>query len=362
MKSVYITSVERYSGKTAVCLALGKKLQADGYRVGYLKPLSLQPWRTQGHVADEDAAFVKEILSLKAEPWELSPVVLTPEFLGSHLGDPEHQGTAQQELLEKVKAALKSAAAGQDVVLLEGGGSLREGYVVGLPTIEVAQAFGSSALAIVKYRDQVRLMDDALAAHSRLGNLLCGVIINRVPADAAGFVQDIATPFLEERGITVLGVLPEIRTLEALTVAEIVEILDANVLTEFYEPDALVETLVVGAMTAEAALRRFRRQTKKAVITGGDRTDIQLAALETSTTCLVLTGNLRPSPLILKQANEFGVAVLLVRPNTLEAVGAIESIFGKTRLGQTAKLQEFESLLAKHIDYPRLYEVLGLGK
>jgi BioD-like phosphotransacetylase family protein len=42
-----------------------------------------------------------------------------------------------------------------------------------------------------------------------------------------------------------------------------------------------------------------------------------LAALETSTACLVLTGNLRPSPLVVKQADEFGVAVLQVRTNTL---------------------------------------------
>ena len=70
-----------------------------------------------------------------------------------------------------------------------------------------------------------------------------------------------------------------------------------------------MKILTVGAMTADAALSRFRRSSNKAVITGGDRTDIQLAALETSTTCLILTGNLRPSPLVIKQAEEFGIAV-----------------------------------------------------
>ena len=60
MKSLYVTSVERHSGKTATCLALGKRLLADGYKVGYLKPLSLQPWRVGGKLTDEDAAFVKE--------------------------------------------------------------------------------------------------------------------------------------------------------------------------------------------------------------------------------------------------------------------------------------------------------------
>ncbi len=181
-----------------------------------------------------------------------------------------------------------------------------------------------------------------------------------MPASAIGFVHDVAVPFLEDRGIRVLGVLPEVRTLAAMTVAELVDCLEAEVLTDTFDQDALVENLTVGAMTTEAALRRFRQQSNKAVITGGDRTDIQLAALETSTTCLILTGNLRPSPLVIKQADEFKVSVLLVRTNTMETVDAIERVFGKTRLGQPAKLQQFEALLDTHLDYQGLFEIIGL--
>jgi BioD-like phosphotransacetylase family protein len=203
-------------------------------------------------------------------------------------------------------------------------------------------------------------LDDALAAQTRLGQALCGLIINRAPPDAMAFVSQLAVPYLERRGIPVLGVLPEVPGLAALTVAELVAALEAKVLTEHYDPRAIVETLTIGAMTADAALSRFRKQTNKAVITSGDRADIQLAALETSTTCMILTGNLRPSPLIVKQADEFNVAVLLVPTSTLETVEGIERIFGKTRLGQLAKLQQFEALLARHVDVAQLYDVLGL--
>lgn len=357
MKSLYVTSVERFSGKTATCLALGRRFQADGYRVGYFKPLSLQPWRVAGRVADEDAAFVKEVLGLAAEPWELSPVVVTPDFLRAHL-----RGEMKSNLMQKVEAACQAVFAGEDIMLLEGGGSLREGYVVGLPTPLVAARCGSNALALVKYRDEVRLLDDSLAAHTRLGQALCGIIINRVPANAVQFVSEVAAPYLEKQGIAVLGVLPEVHQLEALTVSELVEALKAEVLTKQFHPEAMVETLTVGAETAEASLSRFRKQTNKAVVTGGDRVDIQLAALETSTVCLILTGNLHPSPLIIKQADEFGVDVLLVETNTLETVEAIERIFGKTRLGQPAKLHRFEALLAEYVDLERLYRALDLQR
>ena len=179
MKSLYITSVERYSGKTAVCLALGKRFQNDGYQVGYLKPLSLQPWLSEGRILDEDAAFVRDILNLGIEPWELSPVVLTSELLLEHL-----RSNGEIDHMPKVLSAYENAARGQDILLLEGGGSLREGYVVDLPTPQVALNLGSKVLGIIKYRGQVRVLDDALTAQTRLGDALIGVIINRAPEES----------------------------------------------------------------------------------------------------------------------------------------------------------------------------------
>jgi BioD-like phosphotransacetylase family protein len=357
MKSLYITGAERYSGKTATCLALGMRMQQDGFQVGYFKPLSLQPWRIENRFADEDAAYVKQVLNLAVELWELSPIVITPEFLHEQLVNP-----GRQDLMSKVVETFQKLGQDKDIVIIEGGGSLREGYVVGLPTVSVVEKLGSQALVIAKYREEMRMLDDVLSTQARLGEAFCGILINRVPEDASDFVSKIAVPFLENKKIKVFGVLPEERGLSALTVGELIRLLDAEVLTKYQRTEALVENLTVGAMTAEAALSRFRRASNKAVITGGDRTDIQLAALETSTTCLILTGNLRPSPLVIRQAEEFGVSVLLVRSNTIETVEQIEKFFGKTRLGQSAKLKQFETLLEKHLDKDRLYQALGLAK
>jgi BioD-like phosphotransacetylase family protein len=90
------------------------------------------------------------------------------------------------------------------------------------------------------------------------------------------------------------------------------------------------------------------------------RSDIQLAAPETSTICLIPTDNLSPSPHIDKQTDEIGVTILLVRTNTLETIEAIELIYGKTQLGQTTKLQQFEALLAEQLDIDRIDQALDL--
>jgi uncharacterized protein len=260
--------------------------------------------------------------------------------------------------MNRVKSAYQSLVDRYDLILLEGGASLREGYVAGLPTVSVAETLSSCVLVVVKYRDDVRVLDDCLAARTRLENSFCGLMINRVPKESIDFVKQMAIPFLERHDIPVYGMIPDVRGLAALTVQELVDNLHAEILTRRTKLHGLVENIVVGAMTAEAALSRFRKQSNKAVITGGDRTDIQLAALETSTACLVLTGNLRPSPLVIKQAEEFGVPVLLVRQNTMETIEGTERIFGKTRLGQATKLKLFQDLMEEHFDFKRLEEAL----
>ena len=114
-------------------------------------------------------------------------------------------------------------------------------------------------------------------------------------------------------------------------------------------------------MNADAAISRLRRTKNNAVITGGDRVDIQIAALETSAACLILTGCLEPRSLIIKHANELGIPVLLVGTNTMETIAAIDGVLGKTRMGQTVKLEKFQQLLAENMDLERMYRCVGFS-
>lgn len=356
MKSLYVTSVERHSGKTAVCLGLGKHFQQEGKSIAYIKPLSMQPVTIEGHIADEDAIFVQQTLGLEQCPWEMSPFVLTPQSLREQL-----QKDPEIDHLDEVTRACGEAGEGKDILLMEGGASLREGYAAGLPTHAVARKLNSSVLAVVRYHDEVQLLDDVLNIKDRLDDQLCGVIVNRVPKGSYNLVSELLIPTMEKRQIPVLGMLVENRTLAAVSVDELIQELDAQVLAPSTKPNALVESFIVGAMSMDSALSRFRRSRNKAVITGGDRADIQLAALETSTTCLILTGSLPPSPLIVKQAKEFGVAVLVVPTHTMETIALIEDLSIRTRIRQPAKMRQFLKVFEKYVDFDRLYQILGMS-
>jgi uncharacterized protein len=165
---------------------------------------------------------------------------------------------------------------------------------------------------------------------------------------------------MEKRGLPVFAVIPRNKVLMSISIRELVDELGGEVLCCQHADDELVETLAVGAMSAESALTHFRRGVNKAVITGGDRPDIQLAALETSTRCLILTGNLRPSPLIIGLAEERGVPIILSHYDTMKTMEIVESFFGKTRFHQPKKVEHFKALLEKHMDFGALGKALGL--
>jgi len=358
MKALYVTSLHRFSGKTAVCLALGRRFQKEGLKVGYFKPISAVPWELMpGRLLDEDADFVRRTLGLDERLEDLVGVVLTPELV--------HEAFTSGpdcDLLPRVIEKYECASAGKDIMVLDGGASLREGLSLRVDPIRVAQALDMPAVAMIRFRNHVSAADACIAARHRLGERLLGTVVNVVPDEEIEFFERVCRPGLEDRDVPVLGTIPMRPQLQAISIGELADVLDAEFLALPDRRDVLIESLIVGAMSAEKALPRIRRAPgTKVVITGGDRADIQLVALETKIQGLVLTGQLRPVPEVLRRAEECGVPVLLVRTNTMETVEAVESVFGKTRLGQTTKLEQFEALLAAHFDYQRLYMKLGLS-
>lgn len=234
-----------------------------------------------------------------------------------------------------------------------------EGSLVSLSAPSVSDLLQARELVVIKYTSDL-VVDDALGAKALFGDSMIGTVINAVPRQRMRFVQEMVKPYLEEWGIRVFAVLPQERLLMSISVGQLADCLGAEILCCPEASEELVEYLMVGAMTVDSALTYFRRKPNKAVITGGDRSDIQLAALETSTKCLILTGNLYPSPLILGRAEEVGVPVILTRQDTLTTVEIIEQFFGKTRLHQEKKIQRFQEMLDERFDFDALYADLEL--
>ncbi|NOZ27142.1 MAG: phosphotransacetylase family protein [Chloroflexi bacterium] len=356
MANVYVTSIETFSGKSAICVGIGLRFRRDGLRVGYMKPVNVAAHPGPAGPKDDDVAFIKDAFGLP-EPMEvLAPVALTPAHTERLL-----RGEDDTDYEAVLRSAYDQVCQDRDVVILEGGATLREGYMVNLPTPRVAEMLDARPLVVIRW-EEPRMVDNALTAKVRLGDPMIGVVLNTVPQSKLDYAEEVIRPFLERKGIPVLAILPRDRLLQAASVTELAEGLGAHILACAEKADALVETVMVGAMNVDSALSYFRRTPNKAVITGGDRADIQLAALETSTRCLILTGNIMPNPMILTRAEELGVPVLLCQQDTLTAVEIVEGYFGRSRFQQRPKIERFSKMLDERMDFDQLYDSLGLKR
>jgi BioD-like phosphotransacetylase family protein len=353
-KTIYVTSTQNFSGKSALCVGLLKRFHGDGFVIGYMKPVSTSARIVGPDVVDEDTQFIKSTFGL-AEPLEvMAPVILTDQKVAEILA------ADKEDFIAAVRSAFETVAKSKDVVVLEGGGSLREGWIVNLAPPHVSGLLNGRELVVVPYDNDLQVVDDLITARVRLGDSFLGGVINRVPKYRMDFVRNKVRPFVERHGVPVFAILPRERVLMSVSVAELAEGLGGQILCGHGGLEELVENLLVGAMGVESALTYLRRKPNKALITGGDRPDLQAAALETSTKCLVLTGNIWPSPQIIAQAEDRNVPIILTRNDTMTAIERIEKFFGKTRFHQEKKVKCFEDLLNNHMNFDALYQSLGL--
>ena len=366
-----VGSCEPFSGKSALVLGLARHLINKGIQIRFGKPLgtsdeaerkaaglvtgadpssstSAEAAAPGELVLDADVRFVGDILGL-------GPDQLLPSL---HLSDPS---TAREKLLSgdldagQVLARLQDQlASGNDqITLLETAGSFSEGLLYGLSLPQLAHQLQAPVVLVHPWTD-ARSVDPLLEAYGQLGSLLAGVVLNGVAPEAVAGLLEAEVPALERLGIPVLGVMPRSPLLRSVTVEELARRLQARVLCCRERLDLLVETLSIGAMNVNSAMEFFRRRRNMAVVTGADRTDIQLAALEASTQCLILTGAGEPLPQLISRAEELDVPLLKVDHDTLTTVEVIERTFGHVRLNEAVKATYAFRLVEEHCQFDRL--------
>lgn len=346
MRTLLVTATAESTGKTAVALALALAARERGEAVGYMKPVGTRLSSAVGKTRDEDPMLARELLSLSAGLDDLEPVVYSPTFVEEVVRGREDPDA----LRERVREAHAAMADDADLLVVEGGGTLATGAVAGLTDADLAELFDAEVLLLSPYAEP-RDLDDVLLAAELFGDRLAGVVFNGVTDAVFDRLEGEVTVFLEGRGVPVVGIVGRQPDLAGVTVAELAEEIGAEVLTAEAPLEATVERFSVGAMGAELALQHFRRTSAAAVITGGDRADIQTAALQApGVRCLVLTGGHRPASSVIGRAEEAGVPVLLVNADTLTTVDRAEDVIRSGRTRDEATVRRMRELLADHAD------------
>ena len=355
MATLYLVSVEGEVGKTALALGLGLQARDRGLKVGYMKPVGVRVATSpDGRLVEADATFMAQALGLDDPLDVICPVLLTEVVRRAAIEGRSFDAAAA------VTSAYGRLAQGKDLVIADGPPTTRQGITLGVEPMKVAEL--TDAQVVVVLRGEYQLSAEAaLLAKSLFGKRLIGAIVNAAPLETVDDTRSYFGPYLEQHGLQLFGVLPRDPVLGAFTVAELAELLNGRPLFQERAEGALVESFTVGAMGAEAALRYFLRQANKAVITGGDRTDIILAALDTPTRCLILTGNLMPDQVAITRAVDRRVPILLVPLDTLETVRRIEDARGPVRLASPQQIERLRQLIRREVDIDSLLAALGLA-
>jgi BioD-like phosphotransacetylase family protein len=310
--ALYVVSAEEAAGKTVICAGLGKYLLGEGKKVGFLKPDSAQK-------GNGDAAFMKQILGLPEAVESLCPP----------FGD-----------AKKIKEAYGKVSKGKDMVIVEG--------MLGQNADEIAKALNARVIIVEAYSEQAsRFIDD----YKRFGESLLGIVLNKVPGSQLKRMQDEASAHFGAAGINVLGVLPEDRLLFAITISELADSIQGKILNNTEKSVELVENFMLGAMVVDSGLEYFGRKSNKAAVVRGDRPDMQLAALETSTRCLVLSGSNQP-PIysVLQKAENRDIPIIATETATSDIVACIEDALSKRRFNQEKKLPKLAEIVKQHLD------------
>ncbi len=349
MIAIYVTSTEARGGKTTLCAGIGKGLADDGKRIAFLKPVFLVPEAMPTNGADKDTAFISEVLEIE----ELSPLRLTRDALREILGN------EQEGLGKRIQKAYAPILEDKDVAILEGLDGLGSDNELTQAAYEIISTFEARVIIIVRYSNPLP-WTQLVHISEGLKERLLGVVINRVPLNKTQSVRDELAPLLQREGIKMLGLLPEDRLLLAPSMEELAEHLGGRFLTCPQGSDELVENVMVGAMCVDPGPQYFGRKANKAVVVRGERPDMQLAALETPTRCLILSGNTPPLPVVQERAEDKGVPLIAVESDTLSTIAGIEIALNQTGFHSKKKLLRLNHILGEHFDFEALYRRLGL--
>jgi len=331
MKKVYLASIGQRSGKSVLSLGIARNFPGS---VGFYKPFRESMVKWNGTAIDQDAMLMSQVLGIE-DRLSMSP-------FSYDIFDPVKMEDIQ-ESFDKLKT-------GKELMIIEGSRDLTNGFTHGLSHLDIAKKLDAPLVLVAS--SSPRSIDGAFMFKSicdQKGLKIRGVVMNKCEGCRE-------KELLESRGIPVLGEIPNIPELRSFRVSEIIERTSAAVLAGEKGLDRLVEDVIVGAMSPQTALRYMRRGQRKAVITGGDRTDIQLAALSTDTSCIVLTGGITPPRTILTRAEELGVPILLLDGDTLAVSEVIEHLIARVDPRDQDKMDLITRRVRANVDLERVWE------
>ncbi|MFX1568487.1 MAG: DRTGG domain-containing protein [Promethearchaeota archaeon] len=326
LKTFYLSSLRESAGKSFLSIGLIQKLKKEGKKFVYFKPIG-NPKSAFTNKADPDVGFILNTVYRTDYPYDFISPVSIPDSYYVDLVDVNKK----EEFLQKIKSVYDKIVKDKDYVIIEGNPSIRKYIRVGLDDISIAKALGINELIYISTQSSDRCIDDLFFTKNyfKFRDVdIQGILFNNIDFDYIARIKELTEDHINKYDIPVIGVIEKSIDLFSPRVSEIIEQIGGELINEKASSglDNVVKNYLIGAMNSQAAVKYLRQVKNVAFITGGDRTDLAMAALGQDVSVLILTGFIQPDMSVITAANEKEIPIILSPSDTYTTMRNLERI------------------------------------
>jgi len=351
VKSIYLCSLSEHVGKSLLSIGILLKLQEEGKKVAYFKPIGI-PRGAFSDKADRDVGFIQSTVFKTTLPYDIISPVSIPDCYYVDLID----ASKKEDYLTTIREAYNELSKNYDYIIIEGAPSIKKYIRVGLDDVTIAQALNINELVFIQTESSDKCIDNLFFAKKYFEFRkikIKGVIFNKIDYEYKARVEELEENHIKRYQIPIIGLIGKSLELLSPRVSEIQLAIGGELINEpaKISLNNMVETYIIAAMNVQAALKYLRAVKKAVVITGGDRTDVSLAALNENVTALVLTGYIHPDVAVISAANEKKVPIILSPSDTYTTIRNMERV--KPGI-QEEEIKLVLNLVKEHLDWDLL--------
>lgn len=347
-KVFYLSSLEESAGKSFLSIGFIQKFKKEGKKFVYFKPIGV-PKSAFTNKADPDVGFILNTVYQTDHPYDFISPVSIPDAYYIDLVD----AAKKEESLQKIKSAYEEITKEMDYIIIEGNPSIRKFIRIGLDDVTIAQHLGIHELIYVSTESSDRAIDNIFFTKNYFESRKVSIkatLFNKIDFEYIARIKELTEDHITRYNIPVLGIVEKSLELFSPRVNELKEQIGGELINEQASSGLgnLVETFLIGAMNAQAALKYLRQVKRAAFITGGDRTDMAMAALDQDVSTLILTGFIQPDMSVITLANKKGIPIILSPSDTYTTMRNLERLKPGIQEDEMEKVLE---LIEKEIDW-----------
>jgi hypothetical protein len=310
MATLIIASISNHSGKTALAAALAVKLGAED------APVAIGKAALKDSAVESDVGVFEHLLP----------------------GNPSISGAVDD---------IASNISSTKISIVEGSSDTES-------NLQLANDTDGLVLLVARYGEEVSNVVDAY------GSRLAGVVINAMPKYRTEDAGDGIPQVLREKGINLLGCIPDDRRMLSPKLGQVAEFLEGQFLTGDDQSDQLLDNFLIGGLVLDWGPFYFATRINTGVIVRGDRPDVQLAAIQTDTTrALLLTKGVRPVEYVIYEADQRGIPLIVVPGSTHDVAEKLEGLQPEVGFDHEDKLHRMIELVSEHLDISALEDQLA---